>query len=74
MATLTIDNVTKRYGEVVAVDRVSFEAQPGRILGLLGPNCVLVVTRAQDQRRRSEEGVNEWCYRRAAEGDHHTQE
>ena len=38
MAVLTIDNVTKRYGELVAVDRVSFEAQPGRILGLLGPN------------------------------------
>ncbi len=38
MAVLTIDNVTKRYGELVAVDRVTFEAQPGRILGLLGPN------------------------------------
>ena len=38
MAVLSIDNVTKRYGELVAVDRVSFEAQPGRILGLLGPN------------------------------------
>ena len=38
MALLTIDNVTKRYGDFTAVDRVSFEAQPGRILGLLGPN------------------------------------
>ena len=38
MATLSIDNVTKRYGTFVAVDQVSFEAQPGRILGLLGPN------------------------------------
>lgn len=35
---LTVDNVVKRYGRFTAVDRVSFEAQPGRILGLLGPN------------------------------------
>jgi len=35
---LSIDNVTKRYGDLVAVNRVSFKAQPGRILGLLGPN------------------------------------
>ena len=38
MAVLTIDNVTKRYGDFTAVDQVSFEAQSGRILGLLGPN------------------------------------
>ena len=38
MAVLSVDQVTKRYGDFVAVDRVSFEAQPGRILGLLGPN------------------------------------
>jgi ABC-2 type transport system ATP-binding protein len=35
---LELDNVTKRYRSVTAVDRVSFEAAPGRILGLLGPN------------------------------------
>lgn len=38
MALLTINHVTKRYGQVVAVNDVAFEAQPGRILGLLGPN------------------------------------
>lgn len=38
MSTLTVDHVTKRYGQFVAVDDVSFVAQPGRILGLLGPN------------------------------------
>lgn len=38
MAVLAIDHVTKRYDTFVAVDRVSFEAHPGRILGLLGPN------------------------------------
>lgn len=27
-----------RYGELTAVDRVSFEAEPGAVVGLLGPN------------------------------------
>src|SRR3990172_9485293 len=31
-------NLTKRYGELVAVDAVSFTAQKGEILGFLGPN------------------------------------
>ena len=35
---LSVDHVTKRYGDHVAVDDVSFRAEPGRILGLLGPN------------------------------------
>ena len=35
---LEIEQVSKRYGEKLAVDRVSFAARPGRILGLLGPN------------------------------------
>lgn len=38
MAPLVVDHVTKRYGSFVAVDRVAFEAVPGRIFGLLGPN------------------------------------
>jgi ABC-2 type transport system ATP-binding protein len=38
MGILAVEHVTKRYGEVVAVDQVSLEAHPGRILGLLGPN------------------------------------
>ncbi len=38
MAELVVSNVTKRYGDVLAVDDVSFAAQPGRILGVLGPN------------------------------------
>jgi sodium transport system ATP-binding protein len=38
-----VDNLTKsfrdlRRGEVLAVDRVSFDARPGEIFGLLGPN------------------------------------
>ena len=35
---LELTGVTKRYGEFLAVDRVSFSAPKGRILGLLGPN------------------------------------
>ncbi len=31
-------DVTKRFGEVTAVDGVSFDLAPGRIYGLLGPN------------------------------------
>ncbi len=35
---LVVSGVTKRYGDFLAVDRVSFEAEPGRIFGVLGPN------------------------------------
>lgn len=38
MLPLSVDRITKRYGSFVAVDKVSFTAQPGRIFGLLGPN------------------------------------
>lgn len=35
---ITATNLTKRYKSAVAVDDVSFTAQPGRITGFLGPN------------------------------------
>src|ERR1700742_880446 len=35
---IEIDHVTKRYGEKLAVDDVSFTVQPGVITGFLGPN------------------------------------
>ncbi|MDX6360200.1 MAG: type transport system ATP-binding protein [Nocardioidaceae bacterium] len=35
---ITLDSVTRRYGEFVAVDHVSFTAQSGRVTGFLGPN------------------------------------
>ncbi|HEY5876074.1 MAG TPA: ABC transporter ATP-binding protein [Ilumatobacteraceae bacterium] len=35
---IQIDNVTKRYGNTVAVDRLSFEVREGEVTGFLGPN------------------------------------
>lgn len=37
-AILRVANLSKRYGEYLAVDRVSFDIKGGEILGLLGPN------------------------------------
>jgi len=36
--SLIIDSVTKRFGDVVALDDASFTVEPGRIFGLLGAN------------------------------------
>jgi ABC-2 type transport system ATP-binding protein len=35
---IQIQDLVKRYGDVVAVDRLSFEVEQGEIFGLLGPN------------------------------------
>ena len=35
---ISIEHVTKRYGEAAAVDDLSFVATPGRVTGFLGPN------------------------------------
>jgi branched-chain amino acid transport system ATP-binding protein len=35
---LEVENVTKRFGGIVALDGVSFTAEPGEIVGLIGPN------------------------------------
>jgi ABC-2 type transport system ATP-binding protein len=35
---VTARGVTKRYGEIRAVDNVSFEIEKGKIMGLIGPN------------------------------------
>lgn len=37
-APIEIDGLVKDYGQLRAVDHVSFAMQPGEILGLLGPN------------------------------------
>ena len=38
MTIVKIDQVTKKFGDVTAVDRVSLEIREGEIFGLLGPN------------------------------------
>ena len=38
MALLSVSGVTKRFGGLIANNRVSFEAAEGEILGLIGPN------------------------------------
>ncbi|MCC9308410.1 ABC transporter ATP-binding protein [Kitasatospora sp. RB6PN24] len=35
---IEINELTKRYGSVVAVDRLTFSASPGQVTGFLGPN------------------------------------
>jgi branched-chain amino acid transport system ATP-binding protein len=35
---LEVDNVSKRFGGIVALDEVSFDAEQGEIVGLIGPN------------------------------------
>jgi ABC-2 type transport system ATP-binding protein len=35
---IVLDRLTKRYGEQVAVDQLSFEVPAGQIVGFLGPN------------------------------------
>jgi ABC-2 type transport system ATP-binding protein len=35
---IEIENLKKQYGDIVAVDNVSFLSRPGEIFGLLGPN------------------------------------
>ena len=37
-AALEVRHLVKRYGELTAVNNVSFAVQPGEIFGLLGPN------------------------------------
>lgn len=37
-ALARLDNVTRRFGAITAVDSVSLTIEPGTILGLLGPN------------------------------------
>ncbi len=37
-AAVRVENLTKSFGDLVAVDNVSLEAPTGKVLGLLGPN------------------------------------
>ena len=35
---IEVQRVSKRYGETLAVDQLSFTVQPGRVTGFVGPN------------------------------------
>ena len=35
---IVVDQLTRHFGDFVAVNAVSFEVQPGEIIGYLGPN------------------------------------
>jgi ABC-2 type transport system ATP-binding protein len=37
-AAVSIENLTKKFGEILAVDRIRLEIKKGEIFGLLGPN------------------------------------
>ena len=38
MALLEVDDVTRRFGGIIALEEVSFEVDEGEIVGLIGPN------------------------------------
>ena len=38
MALLSVRNVTRRFGGIIALDGVSFDVEEGQIAGLIGPN------------------------------------
>ena len=38
MPAIEIENLTKRYGDVQAMDKISFSVEKGEIFGILGPN------------------------------------
>ena len=38
MSLLALDRITKRFGGLTAVNRVSFAVEEGQVVGLIGPN------------------------------------
>ena len=38
MAAITVEGLTKRFGEELAVDRLDFQVEQGTVTGFLGPN------------------------------------
>jgi ABC-2 type transport system ATP-binding protein len=38
LPVITVENLTRRFGDFVAVDHINFEVQAGEVVGYLGPN------------------------------------
>ena len=38
MAAISVQGLTKRFGDVLAVDQLHFRVDPGTVVGFLGPN------------------------------------
>ena len=38
LASIVVENLTKRYDDILAVDHISFNVRRGEVLGFLGPN------------------------------------
>ena len=38
MSSIAVEALRKQYGDILAVDGISFAAEPGQVFGLLGPN------------------------------------
>jgi ABC-2 type transport system ATP-binding protein len=38
MSSISVNNISKKFGDQIAVDNVSFDVEAGEIFGLLGPN------------------------------------
>ena len=43
MALLELDNVTKRFGGLVAVNQVSLKIDKGEFVGIVGPNAAELI-------------------------------
>jgi ABC-2 type transport system ATP-binding protein len=35
---ISVDNLTRRFGDFIAVDHITFDVEPGQVIGYLGPN------------------------------------
>ncbi len=53
MSILEINNVTKQFGGLMALDDVSFQVEEGEIRGLIGPNGSRQKHHVQEHRRFS---------------------
>ena len=71
MNVIKVDNLTKRYGEFVAVDHVSFAVEKGTLLGFLGVNGAgkTTVINMLATLLTPDEGGAELCGERLGKGD-----